>query len=69
MVVRPGFVRTSMTEGMKAAPMSVGPEDVAEAVVAGLAAGATVLWVPGALRWVFLVLRHLPRFAWRRLPG
>lgn len=68
LVVRPGFVRTRMTEGLKPTPMSTGPEEVAEATVRGLATGAHTVWVPGRLRVVFSALRHLPRSAFRRLP-
>ena len=39
LVVRPGFVHTSMTEGKEAPPLSTTPEAVAEAVADGLAAG------------------------------
>lgn len=68
LVVRPGFVTTRMTEGLKPAPMSTTPEAVADATVAGLASGAHTIWVPGKLRWVFAILRHLPRAVFRRLP-
>jgi decaprenylphospho-beta-D-erythro-pentofuranosid-2-ulose 2-reductase len=68
LVVRPGFVTTRMTEGLKAAPMSTTADAVAEATVAGLASGAHTIWVPGKLRWVFAILRHLPRAVFRRLP-
>jgi decaprenylphospho-beta-D-erythro-pentofuranosid-2-ulose 2-reductase len=65
MVVRPGFVRTRMTEGMEAAPFSTTPEVVADQVVAGLEKGREVVWAPPVLRWVFAVMRHLPRGMWR----
>ncbi len=68
LVVRPGFVTTKMTAGLKPAPMSTTPEAVAEATAAGLASGAHTVWVPGRLRWVFALLRHLPRAVFRRLP-
>jgi decaprenylphospho-beta-D-erythro-pentofuranosid-2-ulose 2-reductase len=67
MVVRPGFVRTRMTAGLEPAPLATTPARVAEAVVQGLARGAHTVWVPGALRWVMAVLRHLPRGLFRRL--
>ncbi|MGZ4166156.1 MAG: SDR family NAD(P)-dependent oxidoreductase [Solirubrobacteraceae bacterium] len=67
-VVRPGFVRTRMTSGLKPAPMSVAPEQVADATVRALAGRAHTVWVPGRLRFVFAVLRHLPRSIYRRLP-
>lgn len=68
LVVRPGFVRTKMTEGMDPAPLSTTAEAVAAAVVKGLSSGAAVVWVPGALRFVMIALRHLPRAVFRRLP-
>ncbi len=69
MVVRPGFVRGRMTAGMRPAPLATTPAEVADAVAAALAARRDVIWVPGPLRGLFAVFRHLPRWAWRRLPG
>ncbi len=68
-VVRPGFVHTKMTAGRPAAPFAVGPERVARDVVRGLARGDTVIWSPGALKYVFSLFRLLPQALWRRLPG
>jgi decaprenylphospho-beta-D-erythro-pentofuranosid-2-ulose 2-reductase len=68
LVVRPGFVRTAMTSHLEPAPMSVSAEQVADAVVAGLRRGSTVVYVPAALRVVMAGLRHLPRAVFRRLP-
>ena len=68
MIVRPGFVRTRMTRGLPAAPLSTTPDAVADAVAVALQRGRTVVWVPGVLRWVMVVLRHLPRAVFRRLP-
>ncbi|MBA3620388.1 MAG: decaprenylphospho-beta-D-erythro-pentofuranosid-2-ulose 2-reductase [Acidothermales bacterium] len=68
MVVRPGFVRTPMTAHLPDAPFAVDAEDVAEAVVDGLARNADIVHVPVRLRPLFTVLRLLPRPVWRRLP-
>ena len=68
-VVRPGFVVGRMTEGMDPAPFSTTPEAVAEAVVRGIASGADVVYAPPVLRWVFAVMKQLPRAVWRRMPG
>jgi decaprenylphospho-beta-D-erythro-pentofuranosid-2-ulose 2-reductase len=68
LIVRPGFVKGRMTAGMDAAPMATTPDAVATAVAKALAAGKDVVWVPGVLRPVFAVFRHLPRPLWRRLP-
>ncbi len=69
MIVRPGFVDTKMTKGLPRAPFAVDAEAVANAVVRGLEQGATLVWVPGVLAFVFAALRLLPRRLWRRLPG
>mgnify|MGYP003704966197 CR=1 FL=1 len=44
------------------------PEKVAAAAAAGLRQRRRIVWAPGLLRWVFVVLRHLPGPVWRRLP-
>nr|WP_269208592.1 SDR family oxidoreductase [Corynebacterium aquatimens] len=66
---RPGFVIGSMTEGMKPAPMSVTPDQVADAVVhaAKRDRNATV-WIPGRLRVLAWVMRCVPRPIWRHMP-
>jgi decaprenylphospho-beta-D-erythro-pentofuranosid-2-ulose 2-reductase len=68
-VVRPGFVRTKMTEGRPVAPFAVGPERVAADVVRGIERGQAVIWSPPLLRWVFPALRLLPQSLWRHLPA
>jgi decaprenylphospho-beta-D-ribofuranose 2-oxidase len=68
LVVRPGFVTTRMTAGLDPAPMATTAEAVAEAIARALPGTAHTIWVPGRLRLVFAVLRHLPRAIFRRLP-
>jgi decaprenylphospho-beta-D-erythro-pentofuranosid-2-ulose 2-reductase len=68
LVVRPGFVATRMTAGLPRAPFATTPEAVADATVRGLAGRAHTVWAPGRLRYVFALLRHLPRPLYRRLP-
>jgi decaprenylphospho-beta-D-erythro-pentofuranosid-2-ulose 2-reductase len=68
LIVRPGFVHTQMTAGRPAAPMSTTAEKVGKATVAALRAKRRTVWIPGALRFVFIGLRHLPGPVWRRLP-
>ena len=67
MVVRPGFVHTKMTEGHEPAPLATTSDDVARAIVRGLARRADTVWVPPALRYVMTVLRHVPRPIFRKL--
>jgi decaprenylphospho-beta-D-erythro-pentofuranosid-2-ulose 2-reductase len=68
LIVRPGFVRTKMTEGMDAAPGAVDAPAVTAAVVEGLRGRGGIVYVPGFLRWVMLVIKLLPRSIFRRLP-
>jgi len=67
LVVRPGFVHTRMTRGLDPAPLASTPQAVARVVVDGLDRGAHTVWAPGALRWLMLVMRMLPRPLFRRI--
>ena len=68
LIVRPGFVHSSMTAGLEAAPFATTPDVVADAVASGLRTGRRIVWAPGILRWIFMILRHVPAPLWRRLP-
>jgi NAD(P)-dependent dehydrogenase (short-subunit alcohol dehydrogenase family) len=65
--VKPGFVRTSMTDGLPAPPFAGEPEAVARRVLRAMDAGTPVVYAPAAWRWVMLVIRWLPRFVLRRV--
>jgi decaprenylphospho-beta-D-erythro-pentofuranosid-2-ulose 2-reductase len=67
-VIRPGFVHTKMTVGMKPAPLSVTPEQVAEVIMDAVAQGHEQAWAPAPLRYIMSALRHIPRPLFRRLP-
>lgn len=64
-VARPGFVRTRMTASLAPAPLAVGPDRVARAVLAGL--DRDVVWVPAVLGPLMIALRLAPRALWGRL--
>jgi len=66
-VVRPGFVRTKMTRGLTSAPFATRPDAVAASVLRGIRKDQQIIWAPPGLRWVFAVLRLLPKAMWRRL--
>jgi short-subunit dehydrogenase len=68
LLARPGFVIGRMTEGMSPAPLSSTPEQVAKATARALAKGRRTVWIPWALRPMFLGMRLLPQFIWRRMP-
>ncbi|HOB49933.1 MAG TPA: decaprenylphospho-beta-D-erythro-pentofuranosid-2-ulose 2-reductase [Mycobacterium sp.] len=68
LVIRPGQVRTRMSAHVKEAPLTVDKEYVAELAVTASAKGKDLVWAPGAFRYVMMVLRHIPRSIFRKLP-
>ncbi len=70
LVVRPGFVRSSMTDGLDPAPFATDPGTVAAAVTRAIARGrGGVVWVPATLGPLFALLANLPAAMWRRVAG
>jgi NAD(P)-dependent dehydrogenase (short-subunit alcohol dehydrogenase family) len=68
-IARPGFVIGRMTAGMKPAPFSSTPDQVADAVVRRVRSGRGVeLWIPWQLRVMFVIAQLVPRAVWRRMP-
>jgi decaprenylphospho-beta-D-erythro-pentofuranosid-2-ulose 2-reductase len=68
LVIRPGQVRTRMSAHIKEAPLTVDKEYVANLAVTASAKGKELVWAPGAFRYVMMVLRHVPRPIFRKLP-
>jgi hypothetical protein len=57
-----------MTKGMDKAPFSTDADSVAASVEKAISTTKTVIWVPGLLQYMFLILKNLPTAVWRRLP-
>ncbi len=65
--VKPGFVKTGMTWGLKPPPFAGEPDDAARRVLRAIDRGWPEVYVPAAWRWVMLVIRNLPRAVMRRI--
>jgi decaprenylphospho-beta-D-erythro-pentofuranosid-2-ulose 2-reductase len=65
--VKPGFVKTSMTEGLKPAPFAGEPESVATRVLAAIDRGKPMVYAPWIWGWIMMVIRWLPRFVMRKV--
>jgi len=65
--VKPGFVKTGMTAGLKAPPFAGEPEQVAGDVLRAIKRGAPVVYTPAPWALVMAVIRLLPRFVMRRI--
>ena len=65
--VKPGFVRTGMTDGLKAPPFAGEPEGVADRVLKAIDAGRPMVYAPFMWGVIMTVIRSLPRFVMRRV--
>lgn len=65
--VKPGFVKTGMTAGLKPPPFSGEPDAVAEQVLKAIDRKSPLVYAPGIWRLVMLVIKFLPRFVMRRI--
>lgn len=65
--VKPGFVRTSMTDGLPVPPFAGNPEEVAGQVLNAIDRGTPVVYAPPIWRLIMMVIRLLPRRIMRRI--
>ena len=68
-MIKPGPTDTPMTSHMKAAGKRMAPvEDVARATVEGIRRGKSVIYTPPIWQLIMLIVRHIPRPIFNRLP-
>jgi decaprenylphospho-beta-D-erythro-pentofuranosid-2-ulose 2-reductase len=65
--VKPGFVKTAMTVGLKPPPFAGEAEGVARDVLRAMEADKAVVYTPAMWALIMLVIRQLPRFVMRRI--
>jgi short-subunit dehydrogenase len=66
--VKPGFVRTRMTEGMKLpGALTAEPEEVAAAIIKAEDRRSNTVYARPIWRWVMLAIIHLPEAVFKRL--
>ena len=64
--VKPGPVITPMTEGLKL-PLLIPVERAASEILAAARRGAVNAYIPGIWRYLFLLIRNIPSFMFRKL--
>lgn len=69
LIVRPGLVRTKMTEALPHRPLETTPARVADDVGRALDRGRATCWSPAILRFASLPVRLAPAWAVRRFGG
>ncbi|MBB2682629.1 SDR family oxidoreductase (plasmid) [Rhizobium sophoriradicis] len=70
LTVKPGFVRTRMTDGMKLPPLlTAEPQEVAQKIFATAEGGSRsdVVYVRGVWRPLMTIIRSIPEFIFKRL--
>lgn len=67
LTVKPGFVKTSMTAGLKPPPFAGTADHVAKDVLRAMSRRKAVLYTPRMWALVMLVIRNLPRFIMRKI--
>ena len=65
--VKPGFVKTGMTAGLKPPPFAGKPDAVAHRVLRAIDTGKPVVYAPAIWAPLMFVIRHLPRAVMRRV--
>lgn len=65
--VKPGFVTTGMTAGLKPPPFAGEPHQVARDIVKAIDRGTPVVYTPAIWALVMMVIRWLPRAVMRRV--
>lgn len=65
--IKPGFVRTGMTAGLKPPPFAGDPQEVAKTIVRAIDKGTPLVYTPAMWGVVMAVIRRLPRGVMRRI--
>lgn len=68
MTVKPGFMKTRMTEGMKTpAPLTAAPEQAAMRIIKAMGAQKNIYYVFPLWRWIMLIIVCIPEFIFKKL--
>lgn len=65
--VKPGFVKTDMTRGLRPPPFAGDADGVARRAIKAMDRGKPVVYAPGMWALVMFVIRLLPRFVMRKI--
>lgn len=65
--IKPGFVITPMTAGMKLGPLAATPEKIAEGIVVAIQRRRDVVYLPWFWRILMFVIRSIPESVFKRM--
>jgi decaprenylphospho-beta-D-erythro-pentofuranosid-2-ulose 2-reductase len=68
MTVKPGFVRTKMTEGMNLPEVLLAePDQVATTIYKGMVKKRNVVYTLWMWRYIMLIIKHIPEFIFKKM--
>lgn len=68
LTIKPGFVDSPMTWGMKLPPLPVAdPRDVGKAIAKAIEGPKDVVYIPGFWRMIMFIIRHIPERVFKRM--
>jgi decaprenylphospho-beta-D-erythro-pentofuranosid-2-ulose 2-reductase len=68
LTVKPGFMRTKMTEGLKLpAPVTANPEQVAKRIIAAMRKRKNSIYVLPVWALIMLLIRNIPEFIFKKM--
>jgi short-subunit dehydrogenase len=65
--VKPGFIKTAMTRGMRGGLLASTPEVVAKDILKAQRKKRDVVYTPWFWRWIMLIIIHIPEGIFKRL--
>lgn len=65
--IKPGFIRTSMTDGLDEPPFAADADEVVADVLDAIDKGKPVVYVPRIWKYVMAVVKRIPRSVMRKL--
>lgn len=65
--IKPGFVATKMTHGLKKPRFAATPERVARDIVKAIRKRRSVVYTPWFWRWIMLIIRLIPEHVFKRM--
>jgi len=66
-ILRPGFVKSKMTEGMEVAPLAITAEECGKYGVAALSSKKVVTWAPSKLKYAAVIFKALPPSLFKKI--
>lgn len=68
LTVKPGFVKTQMTQNMKLpAVLTAQPDSVAEAIYNSQQKGKNIVYTKSIWRWIMLIIKIIPEWKFKRM--